>query len=616
MTVRIGKLLGMLGLLSAYSSLIAAEKLDLTNNSTESRLKANITYLASNECEGRGPTTKGLDLAADYIANQFKEAGLKPAGVDGTYFQPFGLPGMVLESPAKLTLTGPDGKAEALKQKEQFEPMGVSGGGEFKDAPIVFAGFGIKSETLKYDDYAKLDVRDKVVLVLRHHPREGKADARAWEMTVAALTSKIQTAEKAGAVAVLIVNDRTTAEDPLLEFSFTSVLRGAGGKAAPPTKIPAFQVSRKLADQLLAKTGKTIAELEEAIVKDLKPASVELKGWTLAGSLPSKPGSIPLKNVIGVVEGKGPLANETIVVGSHYDHLGYAGAGGSLARVKKAVMHNGADDNASGTTAMLELARRYAARTDRQGRRLVFMAFSGEELGLLGSAHYCKSPIFPMDKTVAMVNLDMVGRLPKDEKTGKERLLVEANTTAKEWEGLLDRWNEKHQFEMKRSKSLMPNSDHYSFYNKGVPVLFFWTGTHPDYHRPTDTAEKINITGMRRIVDLSDDVIDHLVATNDPPKYQKAAVVGGGGRAAGPKLGIFPGYLNDKEGVLLEDVAKNGAAEKAGMKKGDLIVEIAGKPVKNIETYMSIMATQKVGQEIDVVVVRSDKRQTIKVKPE
>jgi len=608
MTGRFGRLFGAFALLFACGSLVGAEKVEITPEATQARLKTDITFLASNDCEGRGPTTAGLDKAADYIANKFKESGLKPAGVEGTYFQPFGIPGMVLDGKATLTLTPADGKPVELKAGEQFQPMAVSGGGTVKDAPVVFAGYGIKSETLKYNDYADLDVRDKVVLVLRNHPKVGQNDAKAWDTTVGSLTAKIQAAEKAGAAAVLIVNDKSTEKDDLVPFNYHAVLRRSAG---PSTKIPAFQVSRQVADQLLAKTGTSLADREAAIVKDLKPQSAEIKGFALAGNLPSKAGQIPLKNVVGVLEGKGPLADETIVIGAHYDHLGYAGAGGSLARTTKPVMHNGADDNASGTTAVLELARRFAAQKDRVGRRLVFMTYSGEELGLLGSAHYCKNPIFPLEKTASMVNLDMVGRLPKDEKTGKEKLLVEANTTAKEWEGLLDKWNEKHQFDMKRSKSVMPNSDHYSFYKQGVPAIFFWTGTHPDYHRPTDTAEKINLAGMRRIVDLSDDVIAYLASTSTPPTYQKTAVGGGGGRMP---LGLQVGQTT-KEGVLVEGAFKDSPAEKAGLKKGDLIVEVAGKPVKNSDAFSTVMADQQPGKEIDLVIIREEKRQTIKVTP-
>lgn len=609
---RTKRTLGVSTLLLLCGSLVGADKLDTGNAATEARLKTDIFFIGSKECEGRGPTTAGLDKAADYIANKFKESGLKPVGKAENFFQPFTIPGQVLTGQAKLTLAGPGGKKFALKQGGDFQPMGLAGGGELKDAPLVFAGFGIKSETLKYNDYADLDVRDKVVVVLRDSPKAGTKEANTWA-AVASLTKKIQTAEKEGALGVLIVNDSTTADDDLIDFAWTSISRGGAAAA----KIPAFHVSRKVVDQLLDGTGKKLAEREAAIVKDTKPASLELKGWTAQGTLPSKLGTVPLKNIIGVVEGKGPLADETIVVGAHYDHLGYAAAGGSMARVKKPTMHNGADDNGSGTTAVLELARRFAAQKDREGRRIVFMLFSGEEMGLLGSVHYCKEPLLPLNKTVAMVNLDMVGRMPRDEKTGKDRLLVEAHTTAKEWGPLVEKLNEKHGLALKMdSKGIKGDSDHFSFYRKDIPVIFYWTGTHPDYHRPTDTPEKINIEGMRKIVNLADDTLAHLAATKTPPVYQKTTIVGGGGRATGPRLGFLPKYVEGTEGVLVEDVIEGRPAEKGGLKKGDVIVELAGKPVMNLTNFMALMATHKVGVEIDVVILRDKEKKTFKVKPD
>jgi Peptidase family M28/PDZ domain len=326
---------------------------------------------------------------------------------------------------------------------------------------------------------------------------------------------------------------------------------------------------------------------------------------------------VTLKNVIGVQEGHGPLAKETVVVGAHYDHLGFGGAGGSRASLRKMAIHHGADDNGSGSTSILELARRFGAIPKREGRRLVFMTFSGEELGLLGSKHYCKSPLYPLVDTVAMLNLDMVGRLKLDDKSKKDKLLIEAANTAKLFGEVLDTLNKKHDFEMVRSTEMLPNSDHFSFYQKEVPVLFFWTGLHADYHRPTDTSDKINVRGMRRVVDLSEDVLAQLATSESRPVYIKVKVAGGGGRGDGPKLGIMPGNYGEKgEGLLIDDVGAGGPAAKAGLKGGDVIVEMAGKPVKNIQTYMQIMGTQKKGDTIDVIILRDSKKQTVKVKLE
>src|SRR5581483_9038272 len=208
---------------------------------------------------------------------------------------------------------------------------------------------------------------------------------------------------------------------------------------------------------------------------------------------------IPVKNVVGVLDGAGPLANETVVIGAHYDHLGYGGRGtGSLSTGPKAI-HHGADDNGSGTTVLMELARRFGAEKGRQGRRLVFVAFSGEEMGLLGSRFYVDNPPIPLATTVAMVNMDMVGRLADDPATGRGKLEVGGTGTAKEFDGLIDALNAKYGFAVKKNKSGVGPSDHTSFYQKGVPVFFLFTGLHRQYHKPTDTVDLINFPGMKRI---------------------------------------------------------------------------------------------------------------------
>ena len=262
------------------------------------------------------------------------------------------------------------------------------------------------------------------------------------------------------------------------------------------TTIPVLHIHRAVLETLLAGTANPdLTELEQGIDQDLKPKSFDLTGWTVSLEVKMHRGEIKLKNVIGILDGKGPLADETVVVGAHYDHLGYGGAGGSIANPRKMVIHPGADDNGSGSTAVMELARRFGDRKDREGRKLVFMTFSGEELGLLGSAAYCKNPLLPLDKTVAMLNRDMVGRVPVDPTTQPDKLLVEGLGTAKEFPGLIDALNKKHDFLLSKKDVVIPYSDHSSFYDKSVPAMFLWNGDHENYHRPSDTADKINVSG-------------------------------------------------------------------------------------------------------------------------
>jgi hypothetical protein len=586
----------------------ARERTEAEAKAAETRLKQDLYYLADDKLEGRGPTTEGINKAADHIAGEFKKIGLKPVGQGGSYFQYFTIPGTRLMQPATLSFAGPKGQALTLKAGTDFHPMGLSHSGAVRDAAVVFAGYGVTVEK-GYDDYDGLDVAGKVVVVLRDAP--GFLDARARRKH-AALVEKMTNAHKRDALAIVFVNDAETAKDgdDLMDFNFLAIARN------PDAKLPAFHMKRAVVDKLLAAADqKNLATLEKAINDNQKPQSAVLKDWLASLEVKVKRDGIELKNVIGVLEGKGPKANETVVIGAHYDHLGYGGVS-SLANLKKMAIHNGADDNASGTTAVLELARRFGEIKNREGRRLVFMTFSGEELGLLGSRHYCKNPIFPLDSTVAMVNLDMVGRLVNDQKTGQGKLQVWGTGTAKNFNALIDEINKKYNFALRKVPGGFGPSDHASFYEKKVPVYFFFTGDHSDYHRPTDDADKINYDGLRRVTDMVEELVDKLATAPERPVYVQVSGGGSGGPRPAIRLGIRPGYAEDKDGVLVEGVGDGEPAARAGMKAGDRIVEMGGKKIKNIEAYMVFMREQKKGTTIDVTVIRNDKPLTLKVKLE
>jgi hypothetical protein len=579
------------------------------NRETEARLRKDVTFLASAECEGRGPNTQGLDKAADYIAAEFKRLGLKP-GLGTSYFQPFYIAGAV----GSLTLVGPDGKSHELKQLVDFIPLGIDQKGKVT-APVVFVGYGIRCKEPAYDDYAGLNVGGKIVVLIRDTPRAADPN-RSKEMAAAAsFVAKLTQAKKEGALAVLVVNDAEAAglkddvaganTDGLIDFSYSALFRGG------PARLPAMMLKRHWLERMLPQ-GQKLLDIEKQIDRDLKPASRELTGWTARLEVERKADAIPVKNVVGVLEGNGPLAQQTVVIGAHYDHLGYGGPN-SLANNRKRAIHYGADDNASGTSAMLELARRFAAIPDRQGRRLVFIAFSSEELGLFGSRHYCEKPLFPLTETAAMLNLDMVGRLRKDPKSDQYRVLTEGHGTAKPFKELLDAQAKKHGFTLTSQASGFGPSDHASFTAKKVPVLFFWTGTHPEYHRPTDTADTINYEGMRRIVDMAEEVAVEFTRM-EKPAFVEVPGTRTGRPSKGPRLGIRPGYAEGVEGLLIEGVAEGTPAAKAGLKEGDRIIRIATKPIKDIGTYMEAMAAQKAGSTIDITILRDKKEVVLKVK--
>ncbi len=596
------------------------------------RMRKDIFFLASPECEGRGIETKGIEKAAEYIVNTFQEAGLKPAMKDGSFFQPFTVKmDPAPARPTTFTLHLADGLKE-LKLDTEFAVMGASRTSKGK-GDLVFAGFGITAPALKYDDYDGLNVEGKIVIVLRRTPRYGETGDKRFDTTIgkdadsthAAFATKIALAVKNKAAALVIVNDTTAAggaPDPLPKFGEYLGL--------VPAKIPVLMMKRATFDTILKGAGqKPLKELETGINDTLKPNSFELKGWSGDVVVTVEQPEVKCKNVIGVLEGAGPLANETIVIGAHYDHVGYGlwGSIGGPAAAGK--IHYGADDNGSGTTGLMELARRFGAQKNRQGRRLVFIAFSGEEHGLDGSKFYCKEPLFPLDKTAAMINMDMIGRtkpVPTDWLglfPKKDKLVVYGTGTGTGFDELAEETTKKADFRLFKVAASASNSDNDSFYRKKVPVLFLFTGLHGEYHRPTDVPEKIDVPGLKRVVDVAEMMAVDLAARATAPKYSVVRTPAPLDPSSppppepkrmgtGPRLGILPSYSYEGAGVMLEGVSPGGAAEKAGLKENDVIVELAGKPVPNITAYMTIMGGQRAGTSIDIVVERGGKKLTLK----
>jgi hypothetical protein len=364
---------------------------------------------------------------------------------------------------------------------------------------------------------------------------------------------------------------------------------------------------------LVAAKGTTLANLEKDIDRDLKPRSGPLSGWS--ASLTATRVDHACKNIIGVLEGAGPLAKETVVVGAHYDHLGLGGRG-SLAKGAKAI-HPGADDNGSGTTTVMELARRFGALKERQGRRLVFILFSGEERGLLGSKHYCnKEPLFPLEGTAAMLNLDMVGRLAEKD----HKLVVQGDGSGKGFPEMIDKFNADLGFTIVRRTSEFSRSDQASFYFKNIPVIFFFTDFHDQYHRPTDTVDRINFAGMAKIATLSEKILTQLTTDAQRPEYVKLVLGGGkGGKGGkgGAKLKLTIDNEDDaKNGVLVASVEKDGPAAKGGLQMGDRITAIAGQATLNRTTYLTILAQQRPGVALEITVQRGGKELKLTVTPE
>jgi hypothetical protein len=578
------------------------------------RLRSDVSYLADDARGGRGVGTPGIDEAADYIAGIFQQIGLQPApGAEG-YFQPFSIRGEArVGQPTDLAFGLPDGMVARGELGKTFAPLAVGSAGKFEESPVVFAGFGITAKDsekqLDYDDYAGIDAKDKVVLILRREPEpKDQTSPFAGEpfTSYATFTHKAINAAEHGARAVLLVNDEPSAaeRDQLLDYGATP----AGGA------VPFIMITRATADELLKAAGAPrLAELERSINETGKPQSRELDGITAQGQVTIAREPIRARNVVGVLEGRGPHADETIVVGGHYDHLGMGGLG-SLAFGTRAI-HNGADDNASGTATVIELARRLAARPDPPPRRVVFMLFSGEERGLLGSAHYVNQPLFPLDKTVAMLNFDMVGRYEDD-----KGLTIYGGGTSEGFGPLVEGLAKSLGLNPKLARGVndgFSDSDHSSFYRKDIPILFFFTGTHPDYHRPSDDSDRINYEGMARVADLGELMLLNLLGRPERPTFVKAPAaprreVGAVRVGGGAYLGSRPSYGDDVEGVKLDGVSDGSPAEKAGLKGGDIIVRFAGLPVRDIESYMTALSSKKPGDTVEIVVQRGEETVTLK----
>ncbi len=490
-------------------------------SAAESRLKSDVSFLADDAREGRAPGTGGIEAAAAYIAGEFHALGLKPApGAEG-FFQPFTISGNAkLGKPAELAFHGPDDKTIEVKSSD-LSPLAIGVGGTLKDVPIVFSGYGITAKGASthgdYDDYAGLDVKGKAVLVIRKEPKGEKSDTLFGNHSpsdFATFRHKATNAFQHGAAAVLLVNDagEASTKDRILGLN----------QAGPDVNsaLPFVMLTRSAADALLeAAHEPKLDALEKEIEGDQKPHSRALKGWKLSATVDIARNEVKTRNVVAVLEGAGPLADETVVVGGHYDHLGRGGLmSGSLSMLSSDI-HNGADDNASGTSMVLEMARRLARRPDAPPRRVLFMAFSGEERGLLGSQHYVTHPLIPLEKTVMMVNFDMVGRLNK-----KQELTMIGTGTVPGMDALVAALGASSGLKIKTINGLSDGfggSDHESFYNHQIPVLFAFTGIHTDYHRVTDDSDRINFAGMARIADYCELLLLDLVRRPERPAFVK-----------------------------------------------------------------------------------------------
>jgi hypothetical protein len=594
------RVVGCLVLWLVFGSLVVRAE---ERASVLARVSADLAYLASEELDGRGPGTEGRQKAAEYIRDEFQRMGLNSGVEDGSYLQPFQMPlaTEVVPDQTRLVLLGPEDQTLPLELGTGFQPLAVGGGGQAK-AELVFAGYGISAPDLNYDDYDGLESEGKILLILRHEPQQDD-DQSVFDgkktTTHSYIRTKLQLAKKQKVAAVLLVNDPFSVQQ-----AGQDQLTVPSGFGTNSLGVPFLHVTQATVNQMLGQTPlrtadgrllSSLAEVAAEIDETGKPISQPLEDWSVDLQTAFRKVQVDLANVIGVLDGEGPLAEETIVLGAHYDHLGF-GEYGSRRPSERAV-HYGADDNASGTAAIIELARRYAARAERPARRLVFVAFDAEERGLIGSKHYVDHPSFPLADTVAMLNFDMVGRLRNAE------LTVMGSGTAAEFESLLDRAAESSGLTLKKSPRVTAQSDHYPFFQRDIPALHFFTGMHPDYHTPEDTFERINMDGVLQTVDFSEQFLDAVLALPQRPRLVKAGAKGqpGGGVAY---LGITPDYSSEAEGLTIVSVAPDSPAEKGGLQAQDVITHFAGKAVADLPALTAGLRENKPGDTVNVTVQR------------
>ena len=539
---------------------------------------AHVRYLADDALEGRGAGTNGAGCAAQYIADQFEAIGLESAGSNGSYFQGFPIrAGAVLG--AGNTLRTPQ---NTYTLTTDWIPFGYSASGTIAGT-LLYGGDAINRPADPNNEYPTLDITGRIVVVEDGDLRAPSSQAL---QTDAHFKASVAAGRNAGGMIILLGDGRGL---PDLSDETRAALR-----------IPVAAVRGEAADRIRqAARGGDRAFLATSV----------------------QPRAVEARNVAALLPGSDPtLADEVLIIGAHYDHLGLGGEG-SLHPDAFGVVHNGADDNASGTSGLIEIARLLSQSDRRPARSVLFLAFTAEEKGLWGSSHYVRNPLLPIAQTVAMLNMDMIGRLEG------RTLVVEGVGTAEEWMDVLRDANQStaRPLSIATTPDGFGPSDHSSFYGEGLPVLHFFSNTHVDYHRPSDDWEKVDIEGLGQIVDLVSEVAfdvagvtgsdKRIALTRVEPDLAAAhgqdpssSTTGGG---YGPYLGTIPDMVPVDSGLRLTGVREGSPAADAGIRGGDIVVEFAGREIGDIYTYTYALQDHEPGDAVEIVVLRDGERLTL-----
>jgi hypothetical protein len=588
------------------------------------RTRSYVTALASDRMAGRLTGTDGERLAGDYIISELKRIGAKPLPGRTDYRLPF-----------EFTAGGRDGGSSIKIMQCTPGYTECAGGSEYKStsevqalsfsddgdvvAPVVFAGYGIvvpESQGFGYDSYATLDVKDKVVLVLRYFPEDADQKTKGILSRYSDLRFKALQARQHGAKAMLVTTGpHSPNAGETIPMTFDTALSGSG--------IVAASVNAAAADWLFKNSGHTIEQTQHA----LDDANPHIAGFPLPVSVTLHTSVVREKRTGNDIVAYLPATTSTsgdpervapqpaqkpwVAFGAHYDHLGRGEAGNTLASKEEShQVHHGADDNASGDAAVLAAGATLA----REARhRNVLLAFwSGEELGLIGSTAYVNSPPVPNDQIAAYFNFDMVGRMQDN------KLTVQATGSSTAWPRILEQANITAGFDLILQEDPYQPTDVASFNQASVPCLAFFTGTHIDYHKPSDTADKINYEDLARVADFAVAIARRVDDAEEPPAFVKVEQKASSGPGvAGVRVftGTIPDYSNDVKGLLLSGVIGGGPAEQAGLQKGDVVVEIAGQTITNIYDYTYALDVLKIGTPTKVVYMRGGQRKETMLTP-
>ena len=567
--------------------------------STASTTRPYVETLASEKFGGREAGSAGEQQAADYIAAQLARVGARPLPGRSDMFLSF-----------EFTAGSRDGGSQVTVGKDRFTAPGDVLALSFSDdatvaGPVVFAGYGIvvpEAQNFGYDSYATLDVKDKTVVVLRYFPEDADKETKSILARYSDLRYKALAARQRGAKALLVVTGpRSPNAGQTVPITFDTALAGSG--------IPAASISGKAAAVLFGSRSL------EAVQKELDSGNPHVAGFALDGVTVELSTKVvrekrTARNVVAYLPATSPVTGVDkpwIVIGAHYDHLGLGRNGNSLASGSDSGKpHVGADDNASGSAAVLAIADAFAKRPVRR-RHLAVALWSAEELGLIGSNAFVNAPPIPVNEIAAYLNFDMVGRMQDN------KLAVQATGSSSTWAALIERANVAAGFNLALQPDPYQPTDVATFNQAAIPSLNFTTGAHLDYHKPSDTADKINYEDLDRIAEFAATIAARVMETDQAPQFVKVEQSSQTANRTGVRVftGTVPDYAADAKGLLLGGVIGGGPAERAGLQKGDVIVEIAGQTIANIYDYTYALELLKIDVPVKVVYMRgAEKRET------